>query len=56
MNNYELHEQCEYLSDTYTPYQLAKIVITLQNEVEQLEQVVRELKQQKENSFFVKPR
>lgn len=27
MNNFELHERAQELSDTYTPYQLAKALI-----------------------------
>jgi hypothetical protein len=34
MNNFELHELATKLSDTMTPYQLAKIVIALAEEVD----------------------
>lgn len=40
MNNFKLHEQSQFLSDTHSPYQLAKMLIQA---TELLDEVVKSL-------------
>lgn len=44
MNNFELHNKAQELSDTHSKYKLAKMVVEAQNEIANNKELIEELR------------